>query len=108
MLFRYFDFLQEKYKISDEIFDWFDFMLNAFALFGILPGIVLKFLSPKKTAVLGGILITLGQVMVVLMVSTEHANITKNPAWVLGSICAIAGQGSCMVFFASLQALMNM
>jgi len=57
---RYFDFIKEKYKINDEIFDWFDFMLNAFALFGILPGILLRYLSPKKTAILGGLLITIG------------------------------------------------
>ena len=42
------------------MFDWFDFMLNAFALFGILPGILLRYLSPKKTAILGGLLITIG------------------------------------------------
>ena len=84
-------FLQEKYKIDDEIFDWFDFMLNGFSLFGILPGILLKILDPKKTAVLGGIFIVFGQMMAALMVSTEHKEIAKNPAWMLGSICAIAG-----------------
>ena len=88
---RYFNFLQEKYKIDDEIFDWFDFMLNGFSLFGILPGILLKILDPKKTAVLGGIFIVFGQMMTALMVSTEHKEIAKNPAWMLGSICAIAG-----------------
>ena len=47
-------------------------MLNAFALFGILPGILLKYLSPKKTAILGGICIVIGQMMTALMVSAEH------------------------------------
>ena len=83
-------------------------MLNAFSLFGIIPGILLKYLSPKKTAVLGGIMVVIGLVMTVLMVSTDHAEIVKNPAWMLGSICVISGQGSCLIFFSSMQALMNM
>lgn len=56
----YFDYIKEKYQIDDEIFDWFDFLLNGFALFGILPGILLKWLNPKKAAILGGIMIVLG------------------------------------------------
>lgn len=72
MVFRYFDFIKEKYKIDDDIFDWFDFVLNAAALFGIIPGIILKYLDPKKSAVLGGLLISAGQMLCVLMISTEH------------------------------------
>ena len=100
--YSYFDFIKEKYKIEDEIFDWFDFMLNAFALFGIIPGILLRYLSPKKTAILGGLLITLGQMITCLMVSSEHAKIKDNSTFVLGSICIMAGQGSCMVLFSCL------
>jgi len=32
-------------------------MLNAFSLFGILPGFLLKYLAPKKSAILGGLLV---------------------------------------------------
>lgn len=59
-LMVYFDYIKEKYQIDDEIFDWFDFLLNGFALFGILPGILLKWLNPKKAAILGGVMIVLG------------------------------------------------
>lgn len=105
---RYFDFIQEKYKISDEFFDWFDFMLNSFSLFGILPGILLKYLHPKKAAILGGILIVFAQMMTGVMVSTEHEKIRENPSYVLGGICVLAGQGSTLVLFACMQALMNL
>lgn len=105
---RYFDYIKEKYKIHDDIFQWFDFMLSAFTLFGVLPGLLLKWLAPKKTAVLGGILIVLGLMLTAMMVSAEHEKIRENPAWVLGTICALSGQGACMILLASLQALMNM
>jgi len=105
---RYFDFIKEKYHIEDDIFDWFDFMLNGFSLFGIIPGLLLKWLNPKKAAILGGIMIVAGQMLTVMMISTEHEKIKNNPTWVLGTICAVAGQGSCLVLFACLQALMNM
>ena len=88
---RYFDYIKEKYQIDDEIFDWFDFILNGFSLFGIIPGLLLKWLKPKKAAILGGILIVCGQMMTVLMITTEHAKIKENPSWVLGTICAFAG-----------------
>lgn len=105
---NYFDYIQEKYKIEDEIFEWFDFVLNASALFGILPGFLLKMLDPKKTAILGGIFVVFAQVMTVMMVSTEHDKIKDNPSWVLGSICVFGGQGACLVFFSCMQALMNL
>ena len=57
---RYFDYIKEKYNIDDEIFDWFDFLLNGCSLFGIIPGILLKCLTPKKAAILGGIFIVIG------------------------------------------------
>ena len=46
--------------------------------------------------------------MTALMVSSEHQHIKDNPAWVLATICILVGQGSCMVLYASLQALMNL
>jgi len=108
VLRRYFDFIQEKYKIREEIFDWFDFVLNAFALFGVLPGILLRYLHPKKAAIFGGILIVFAQMMTAIMVTTEHEKIRENPSYVLGSICVLAGQGSLLVLFACMQALMNL
>ena len=87
----YFDYIKEKYRIDDDIFEWFDFILSGFSLFGVLPGLLLKCLSPKKTAVFGGILIVLGQMLTALMISSEHERVRENPAWLLGSICAMTG-----------------
>ena len=87
----YFDYIQEKYKISDEIFDWFDFMMNACSLFGIIPGLLLKVLNPKKSAILGGLLVVAAQMATALMVSSEHEKIKENPAWMLGAICVTGG-----------------
>ena len=83
-------------------------MLNASALFGILPGLLLKLLDPKKTAILGGLFIVFAQMMTAMMVSSEHQKIKDNPAWLLGSICVLGGQGACLVFFSCMQALMNL
>lgn len=83
-------------------------MLNSFSLFGVLPGILLKWLKPKKTAIFGGVLIVIGQMLTVLLISSEHEKVKENPEWLLGSICVITGQGACMVLLACLQALMNM
>ena len=106
--FRYFDYIKERYNIRDEIFDWFDFMLNASALFGIIPGLIIKYIDPKKSAILGGLLIVAGQMLTVMIVSTEHEKVKDNPAWVLGIICVLAGQGSCLVLLSCMQALMNL
>jgi hypothetical protein len=43
-----------------------------------------------------------------LMVSSEHEKIKDNPAWMLGGICVLGGQGACLVFFSCMQALMNL
>ena len=103
----YFDFIQEKYRMKDEVFAWFEFMLNGFSLFGVVPGLILKALLPKKTAILGGVLIVIGQMLTVLLISSEHDKVKDNSEWLLGSICVITGQGACMVLLACLQALMN-
>lgn len=42
-----------------------------------------------------------------MMIASEHERVKENPAWLLGSICAMTGQGACMVLLACLQALMN-
>ena len=106
--FSYFDYIKEKYRIADDVFEWFDFVINASSLFGILPGIIIKLLAPKKSAILGGLLIVAGQMMSAMLISSEHQHIKDNPAWVLATICILVGQGSCMVLLSSLQALMNL
>lgn len=93
--------------MNEDLFSWFHFTLNASALVGIVPGILLTYLSPKKTAVIGGLAIVAGQMMTVFLVSTEHASMAKNSHAVLFAICVLSGQGSCLVLFSCLQALMN-
>ena len=89
------------------MFELFDFWLNACALVGILPGIIINKLDCKVSAIIGGLCIVASMIMVTVMVSTDHEHIKENPVWVLGIICFLAGQGSCLVLLLSMQALMN-
>jgi len=66
-------------------------LLNGASLFGILPGLLLKWLDPKKTAVLGGLFVVAAQMMSAVLVSSEHKEIKDNSPWVLGSICVLGG-----------------
>ena len=66
-------------------------MLNACSLFGIIPGLLLKCLDPKKSAILGGLLVVASQMATAIMVSSEHDKIKENPAWMLGAICVAGG-----------------
>ena len=50
----------------------FDFWLNACALIGIIPGIILNKLDCKLSAIIGGLMIVAGGVMTTVMVSTDH------------------------------------
>ena len=70
--FSYFDHIKEKYKIEDDMFASFDFWLNASALVGVIPGLILNKLDCKKSAILGGLMIVAGQIMTTVMVSTDH------------------------------------
>ena len=103
----HFDYIQKKHRIEDEVFAWFQFMLNYFSLFGIVPELILKVLRQKKTAILGGVLIVIGQILTAQLISSEHDKVKENPEWLLGSICVITGQGACMVLLANLQAFMK-
>ena len=105
---RYFEFIKKRYNMDDEVIDKFDYLINASSLFGIIPGLIIKYLDPKKSAVLGGLLIAAGQMATVLLVTTEHEKIKENPTWVLGSICVLVGQGSCLLLLSVMQALMNL
>ena len=82
-------------------------MLSAFTLFGIVPGLLIRYLKPNSSAVLGGVLITIAQMATALMVSSEHDKIAQNSTFLLCVITILAGQGSCLVLFSCLQALMN-
>ena len=73
------------------MFDMFDFWLNACALFGVIPGLILNKIDCKKSAILGGLMIVAGQVMTTVMVSTEHDKIKENPVLVLAGICFLSG-----------------
>lgn len=66
-------------------------MLNACSLFGIIPGLLLKCLKPKKSAILGGLLVVAAQMATAIMVSSEHEKIKDNSAYLMGSICVAGG-----------------
>ena len=89
------------------MFELFDFWLNACALVGILPGIIINKLDCKLSAIIGGLCIVASMVMVTVMVTTDHEHIKENPMWILAVICFLGGQGSCLVLLSSMQALMN-
>ena len=54
------------------MFNNFDFMLNACALIGVIPGLILNKLDCKLSAILGGFMIVAGQIMTTVMVSFDH------------------------------------
>jgi hypothetical protein len=87
----YFMFLQEKYQISDEIFDWFDYAMNIYSLFGIIPGLVIMRLKPKKSAVIGSVMIMLGYLLFSSLVSFDKAHITKNATFLLRIVVVLCG-----------------
>lgn len=94
--------------MRDEIFDTVVFTQNASILFGILPGFLLYFLKPKKSTILGLLIIVASFVMTAQLIKGEHKNIVDNSKTILFAISFASGQGACLVLLALLQALMNM
>ena len=52
-MFSYFEYIKVKYSMSDEIFDFVEFTQNFALLFGLIPGVILYLLKPKKSSILG-------------------------------------------------------
>ena len=104
---RFFEFIKVKHDLKDVIFDWVDFTQSASILFGILPGLILYHLKPRKSIGLGVVLITISLLLTSLLIEKDDKSITKNSKAILFTICLLSGQGACMVLLASLQALMN-
>ena len=94
--------------MKDEIFDWVEFTQNFSILFGILPGLVLYLLKPKKSAVLGTLLVVASLIMTNLLVKGDSKHIADNSKEYLFAVSVMSGQGACLVLLAVLQALMNM
>lgn len=99
--------MKDNYKVKDEIVEWVLFYLNMSALLGIIPGLILRVLHPKISAILGGLFVTLSQVMTVFLVRGNRNSLNDESHFLLFTICFLAGQGSLLVLFASLQALLN-
>ena len=83
--------MRENHNVKDDIVDWVLFYLNTSALFGILPGLVLRILHPKISAILGGLLVTLSQVMTVFLVRGNHHSLNEESHLLLFLICFLAG-----------------
>ena len=84
-----------------------DFTMNAMALCGIIPGLLIIWLKPRTAATLGGICIMAGQLLCAMMVEYDHKHIRENSKALLFSVCVLSGQGSIMVILACLQSLLN-
>jgi len=78
--------------MKDFIFSWVDFATNVSLLCGIIPGIFLKLLGPKKSIFIGGVALAFAQVNMARFVPGEVDNVThnKSPIYTL-TLCAVAG-----------------
>ena len=94
--------------MSDEIFDWVEFTQNFALLFGLVPGLLLYLLKPKKSSVLGLLLVVASLMLTSQLISGDSRHITENSKQYLFLVSALSGQGACLVLLATLQALMNM
>ena len=94
--------------MKDFIFSWVDFVTNASLLFGLIPGIILKLLGPKRSIFIGGVALAFAQINMARFVPGEVDTVThnKSPIYTL-TLCAVAGQGACLIFLATLQAILQ-
>ena len=77
-------------------------------LFGLIPGVILYLLKPKKSTVLGLLFVIASLMLTSQLVSGDRRHITENSKTYLFLVCVLSGQGACLVLLATLQALMNM
>ena len=54
------------------MFSLFDFWLNACALVGIIPGLILNKLDCKLSSIIGGLMVVAAMIMMTVMVTTDH------------------------------------
>ena len=94
--------------MRDDIFDTVEFTQNASILFGIIPGFILLLLKPKKSTILGTLLVIASFVLTNELIKGDHEHIKENPESTLFVISFISGQGACLVLLAVIQALLNM
>ncbi|CDW91191.1 UNKNOWN [Stylonychia lemnae] len=94
---------QSKYSIDPKTMNWFYFAVTASNLFGIVPSRLYSAFGPKKTILIGGILLTIAHVTAALIID---ANLSKNAATaLLFTIGILGGQGACIIFLSSLGAM---
>ena len=94
--------------MSDEMFDFVEFTQNFALLFGLIPGVILYLLKPKKSSILGLLCVAAALMLTSQLVSGDSSHITDNNRQYLFLVCVLSGQGACLVLLATLQALMNM
>ena len=94
--------------MRDEIFDTVEFTQNASILFGIIPGFILLLLKPKKSTILGTLLVIGSFFLTNELIEGDRRHITENPETTLFVISFFSGQGACLVLLSVIQALLNM
>ena len=95
--------LKAEHNLRDMLFSWVDFATNGSLLFGLIPGIFLKLFGPKRSIFIGGLALAFAQINMARFVPGEVDTVThnKSPIYTI-ALCALAGQGSCLIFLASL------
>lgn len=74
--------------------------MNASVLVGIVPSFLFTSLGPKKTILLGGLLITVAHIIAAVVLNSGSMN--KSTATALLFITGIlGGQGACIIFFSA-------
>ena len=74
------------------IFEWVDFATNASLLFGLIPGLIVRMLGPKKSIFIGGLAVAFAQINMARFVPGEVDTIThnKSPIYTI-ALCGLAG-----------------
>jgi hypothetical protein len=63
---------ESKYNLSPAVVNWFNFAVNASVLFGVLPSKLYRKYGPRKTMLIGGILLTGAHVAAALMLNSAR------------------------------------
>jgi ABC-type iron transport system FetAB permease component len=65
---------ESKYNFSQTVISWFSFAVNASVLFGVLPSYLYRKYGPRKTMILGGLLLTGAHVGAALMLGSTKSD----------------------------------
>jgi hypothetical protein len=79
--------------------------VNAATLVGIVPSILYAQQGPKKTILIGGILLTAAHILAAFVLEAQFG---KSLATILLFVVGVVGgQGACIIFFSALGAMLK-